>query len=92
MEATKPRQVRIYLNEVRTFLSWAHRRGWCPTNVAQYVRVPKMIDTRAPAIHTPDEVRRVLVSARAADPDVCRQLAIRYFAGLRTQEAMILRE
>lgn len=83
---------RGYLNDLRTFLAWCQRRGWCPTNVAQDVRVPRIIDTRAPAIHTPEEVRRVLDAARAADPDVCRQLAIRYFAGLRTQEAMILRE
>jgi len=38
---------------------------------------------RAPVIHTPAQVKTVLDMVRKEDLDLCRFLAIRYFAGLR---------
>ena len=46
----------------------------------------------APGIHSPEEVAKVLETARRLDPDVCRHLALRYFAGLRRSEAAALGE
>lgn len=83
---------RTYLADVRAFLDWCRRRGWCHDNVAAEVRVPRVIDTRAPSVHTPEQVRTILEAARVADLDICRHLSIRYFAGLRTSEAMQMTE
>ena len=45
-----------------------------------------------PGLHTPAEVRRVLATAAQHDLNACRCLAVRYFAGLRTSEAVALEE
>lgn len=82
---------RRYAADLRGFLDWCRRRQWCMANAAEDVRVPRVVDTRPPAIHTPAEVSRILECARV-NPDVMRHLAVRYFAGLRTAEAMALRE
>ena len=82
---------RRYVADVRGFLEWCRRRQWCQGNAAHEVRIPKAVDTRTPPIHTPEEVASILESSRA-NLDVTRHLAVRYFAGLRTAEAMALRE
>ena len=87
-----PRTQRGYLGDVKCFLGWAQRRGLCALNAASDVRIPKVVDTRTPEVHTPEQVRKILETARRLDPDVCRILAIRYFAGLRSSEAGALRE
>lgn len=82
---------RRYVADVRGFLEWCRRRQWCEGNAAHEVRIPKAVDTRTPPIHTPEEVASILEASRS-NLDVTRHLAVRYFAGLRTAEAMALRE
>ena len=81
-----------YLADVRVFLNYCLRRGYVARNVAACVEAPVCVDLRPPGIHTPAEVAAVLATARRADLDVLRQLAIRYFGGLRSSETMRLRE
>jgi integrase len=87
-----PGTARRYVADVRGFLEWCRRREWIHSNPAQDVRIQKPRDVRAPKIHTPEEVGRILTTAAAVDLDVCRHLAVRYFAGLRTSEALALSE
>lgn len=82
---------RRYVADVRGFLEWCRRREWVLSNPADEVRIPKAVDTRPPPIHTPEEVAAILEASRS-NLDVTRHLAVRYFAGLRTAEAMALRE
>lgn len=86
------RTQRGYLSDVRTFFNFAERRGLVAHNPAAGVELPSSEDLAPPKIHTPEEVRRVLECARERDPDVCRLLAVRYFAGVRSAEAHRLRE
>ncbi len=86
-----PRTQAGYLADVRTWLSWCQRRAWIASNPAAAVDPPAVRSPEAPGIHTPDQVRAVLEASRS-NPDVCRQLALRYFAGLRSSEVMKLRE
>jgi integrase len=81
------RTQRGYLADVRTLYNFAVRRGLVSFNPAAGVELPVIENFAPPAIHTPAEVRQVLEAARARDPDVCRHLAIRYFAGVRSSEA-----
>jgi integrase len=77
--------------DARSLFSFAVKRGYLAQNPALGVDKPTVID-QAPGIHTPDQVCLVLETARALDLDVMRCLAIRYFAGLRTSEAVALDE
>lgn len=79
------------LTELRTFFNWCVRRGLAGHNPASAVELP-IIPATVPALHTPAEVRNVLELARKTDLNLCRHLAIRYFAGLRTSEAFRLDE
>jgi integrase len=47
---------------------------------------------KAPEIHSPEQVAQVLECARTLDANLCRFMAIRYFAGLRGSEAAALSE
>lgn len=78
------------LQYLRTLFAWGRRRGWCqdPTACIERPTLP----THAPGIHTPDQVAAILKAARARSPNLCRILAVRYFAGLRTAEAGRLTE
>jgi integrase len=87
-----PGTARRYVADVRGFLEWCRRREWIHGNPAADIRIVQPRDVRPPQIHTPEEVLRILKTAAAVDLDVCRHLAVRYFAGLRTAEAMALRE
>jgi integrase len=80
------------LKDLRLLFAWAQRRGYVRTNPALGVELPQPPPAGAPGIHSPDEVRRVLEVARRHDPQVCRLLAVRYFAGVRSAEALRLRE
>ena len=85
------RTQRGYLSDVRTMFNFAVRRGLAKSNPAAAVELPEA--EQAPvAIHSPAEVRRVLEFARRYDLNLCRCLAVRYFAGLRSAEADRLRE
>ena len=86
------RTQRGYLSDVRTLFNFAERRGLVARNPADGVELPDVEDVAPPKIHTPDQVRQVLECARERDIDVCRVLAVRYFAGVRSAEAHRLRE
>ena len=77
---------RGYLCDVRTLFNFAVRRGLARHNPANAVELPAFVEA-LPSIHTPAQVCAVLNFAREFDPVVCRALAIRYFAGLRSSEA-----
>lgn len=76
---------------LRNVLSWAVTRGELAGNVALGVDMPQL-DNAPPGIHTPEQVRAVLNYAAGTDKNVLRCLAVRYFAGLRTSEAVALDE
>lgn len=67
------------------------RRGLVAHNPAAGVELPACA-APLPCLHSPDETKRVLEAARASDLQAMRLLAIRYFAGVRSAEAMRLRE
>ena len=80
-----------YLSDVRTMFNFALKRNLMQRNPAAAVENP-VVESGPPAIHTPDQVRAVLDFARSYDLDICRCLAVRYFAGLRSSEAERLLE
>jgi integrase len=82
----KPRTQRGYLSDVRTLFNFGVRRGLLKENPARGVELPEMEDS-AVEIHTPEQVLKVLEFARDYDLNICRCLAVRYFAGLRSAEA-----
>lgn len=77
---------RSYLIDLRTLLSFCVRREYLDRSPADAVETPRP-ERRAPAIHTPEQVAAVLDTARRLDLDVCRLLAVQYFAGVRPAEA-----
>jgi integrase len=81
-----------YLSDVSILFNFAVRRGYVAKNPAGGVESPVCDGSKPPEIHSPDEVRRVLDYARRYDVNVCRALAVRYFAGLRSSEANRLSE
>lgn len=90
------RTMKGYLGDVRTLYSFALRRGYIAHHTARGAELPAGGQVAgpgpAPAIHTPGQVQAVLEGARAFSLDVCRMLAIRYFAGVRSAEVHRLRE
>lgn len=82
---------RNLLMTLRTVFAFAVSRGLIVGNVADGVDVPTVED-KPPGIHTPGQVAVVLSLARTHDADLCRWLAVRYFAGLRGSEAASLDE
>ena len=76
---------------VKNLFAWAVRRGALPANPALGVDLPRVI-SEPPGIHTPETVSHVLETARRVDINVMRCLAVRYFGGLRTSEAVNLDE
>lgn len=86
------RTMRGYLADVRTLFNFAVRRGYAAGVGAVAVELPDGAAGVAPGVHDAGAVTRVLETARRCDLDVCRHLAVRYFAGVRTAEAHRLRE
>lgn len=76
---------------LRTLFSWCVRRRLCPNNPTDALDLPKTPNV-APGIHTPEQVAAILEAARERSLNLCRILAVRYFAGLRTAEAGRLEE
>lgn len=86
-----PRTQRGYLSDVSVLFNFCIRRGLTNHNPAAAVELPEL-ESLPPLIHTPDQVRTVLEFARERDLNLCRSLAVRYFAGLRSSEAARLEE
>lgn len=86
-----PRTRRGYLADASTLFAWCIRRGFLPDNPAAAVELPRAAG-RPPGIHTPAEARAALEHALARDAGAARLLAVRYFAGVRTAEALRLVE
>jgi site-specific recombinase XerD len=82
---------RGYLRDVRTLYNFAARRGMAAGNPARLVELPSS-DAGPIQVHTPEQVRAVLEYARKAELNLCRALAVRYFAGLRSAECDRLTE
>lgn len=85
------RTQRGYLTDVHTLFSFAVRRGLLERNPAAAVE-PPVFQEPPPSIHSPDQVKTVLDFARGYELNICRALAVRYFAGLRSSEADRLNE
>jgi len=83
---------RHYLGDVSGLYNWAIKHGYTDRNPAKAVDLPGQTKFKPPTVHTPEQVKVVLETARRYNLDVCRQLAIRYFAGVRTSEAFLMRE
>jgi site-specific recombinase XerC len=81
----EPVTLRRYLGDVRTMLNFGVRRNYLSKNPAAGVELPE-IASRPVIIHTPEQARATLNFSRAYDLSICRALAIRYFAGLRSIE------
>jgi hypothetical protein len=77
--------MRHYCGDVRTLFNFAVRRGYLQANPAAGVELPAARPS-AVVIHTPAQVEAVLEFARGYDLNICRALAVRYFAGLRSAE------
>lgn len=84
-----PATRKSFLFDLRTFFAWAVKRGHLLASPAAPVDFPTL-SPDPPGIHTPEQVRQVLETARRQDADVCRHLALRYFAGLRRSEPAAL--
>jgi hypothetical protein len=76
---------RGYLSDVSIMFNWAVRRKLLRENPAKLVELADD-DGGEISIHRPDEVKKILDFARGYDLNLCRALACRYFAGLRTCE------
>lgn len=83
---------RGYALDLMTMLNWAVRRGLIAKNPIAGLELPTVPMERAPGIHTPEQVKRALAAAYAHDLGLGRDLAIRYFAGLRSCEALRIQE
>lgn len=82
-----------YLGDLKALFNFAIKRGYIQADRATFIELPEDRSKFAPVeIHTPEEVQTVMESCRKADLDVCRHMAIRYFAGLRSAEAHRIRE
>ena len=86
-----PRTQKGYLGDVRTLFNFGVKRGYLVRNPAAGVELP-VCESPPPSIHTPSQVRHVLEFARGYDLNICRALAVRYFAGLRSSEVAALEE
>ena len=86
-----PRTQKGYLTDVSILFNWLIKRGLVSHNPARAVELPTILG-KPPRIHTPEQARLALELGRKRDLNVCRALAIRYFAGLRSSEVARLEE
>ena len=86
-----PKTKRGHLLTLRNLFNWAVARQLLAVNPALAVDMPAAVE-RLPVVLTPPQVRQLLESALVSDPSACRCLAVRFFAGLRTSEAVNLEE
>jgi len=80
-----------YLGDVSTLFNYAVKRGYLVRNPAAPVELAAIVQA-PPGIHSPADMRAVLAFALAYQPSICRALAVRYFAGLRSAEVERLAE
>jgi integrase len=90
--AIADRTKRNRLECARLLFNFAQKRSYVRSNAAAAIELAQMGSNRPPAIHSPADVKKVLDAMREKDLNICRILAIRYFAGLRTEEAKRLSE
>jgi len=82
---------RNQITNARIFFEFASRRGYITGNPARCLELPP-IENKPIAIMKPEHVATVMASARRTDLDVMRLLAVQFFGGLRSSEAMRLEE
>jgi integrase len=87
----KPVTMKGYLGDVRTLFSFAVKRGYVVRSPALGVELPEVMPGTV-TIHTPEQAKAVLEFARGYNVDICRAMAVRYFAGLRTAEVERIEE
>lgn len=87
----KGRTLRNYWADAKLFFNFAQRRGYCATNPASQIELPRLLPSKI-GIHTPSEVAKVMHLAQVRFPDLVPILALKYFGGLRTSEAFAIRE
>jgi integrase len=78
---------RCFLSDMRSFYRWANRRGYVPSNPADWIDTPR-VPRRLPSPMTVAELRRAL---ELADPTTRLMLMLGAFAGLRVSEIARLR-
>lgn len=81
-----------YLGDVRTLFNFAVKRGYLGRSPAFAVELPPVDKSKPPEIYTPAEVRSIMEAFRAVDLNICRNMALRFFAGIRNAETHRLRE
>jgi integrase len=86
-----PRTQKGYLGDVRTLYNWGMKRNLVDRNPGNAVEIRQQLEGE-PGILTPEQVRTILTFAQSFDADICRALAIQFFAGLRTSEVERLEE
>lgn len=86
-----PRTRRNSITNARIFFSFAKSRGYVSENPALALELPPL-DNKPVEIQTPEQVAAMLHTAQTHDRDIMRLLAVKYFAGLRSSEAVRLDE
>jgi site-specific recombinase XerC len=87
----QPRTMKGYLGDVRTLFNFAIKRSYLEKNPAAGVELPEIISEPV-SIHSPEQTQKVLEFARTFNINICRALAVRYFAGLRSIEVERIEE
>ena len=77
--------------KIGPFFTWCGREGYCESNPCKAVKRP-MGDDSPPAIFTPSESRKLLLTALSCDPGMIPYLAIGLFAGVRPLEIQRLQQ
>ncbi len=77
--------------KIGPFFTWCVREGYCEGNPCKAVKRP-MGDDSPPAIFTPSEARKLLLTALKTDPGMIPYLAIGLFAGVRPLEIQRLQQ
>jgi len=73
------------LAKIGPFFTWCVRESYCESNPCGAVKRPQSDDT-APAIFTPYQARKLLLTACESDAGMVPYLAIGLFAGIRPME------
>lgn len=82
---------RNFITSARTFFNFARSRGYAGDNPAAALELPPL-ENKPVEICSPAHVATIMQTAQRLDVDVCRLLAVQFFAGLRSSEAMRLEE
>jgi integrase len=87
----RARTQRNFITNARIFFSFAQSRGYTSENPAAALELPPL-ENNPVEIMPPDHIAAVMRTAQEMDPDICRLLAVQFFGGLRSSEAMRLEE